>query len=191
MGWTVVLSRSMSSSNTQKKFKLPLVGAFQMLADPLLTERYAQLGFGAVLIDQQHGLLDERTAFECIQRLEKFPDCMSIVRVADANPALIGRALDAGASAIIAPMINNAQDAKKLIEQCRYAPDGVRSWGPTRALIVQAGTEDANNYVKVLAMIETREAIENLLEGCKKRGKLRFIYCGDKDRARQMLDKGW
>ena len=62
---------------------------------------------------------DERTAFECIQRLEKFPDCMSIVRVADANPALIGRALDAGASAIIAPMINNAQDAKKLIEQCR------------------------------------------------------------------------
>ena len=65
-------------------------------------------------------LADERTAFECIQRLEKFPDCMSIVRVADATPALIGRALDAGASAIIAPMINNAQDAKKLIEQCRY-----------------------------------------------------------------------
>ena len=28
-----------------------------MLADPLLTEHYAQLGFGAVLIDQQHGLL--------------------------------------------------------------------------------------------------------------------------------------
>jgi len=234
--WTVVLPRSMSCSlsNTQKKFKLPLVGAFQMLADPLLTEHYAQLGFGAVLIDQQHGLLDERTAFECIQRLEKFPDCMPIVRVADATPALIGRALDAGASAIIAPMINNAQDAKKLIEQCRYAPDGVRSWGPTRALIVEAGTKDANSYVKVLAMIETREAIENLdsildlpgldgafvgpsdlsislgfppsgsptepvvtkaidkvLEGCKKRGKLRFIYCGDKERARQMLDKGW
>ena len=55
----MVLSRSMSCSlsNTQKKFKLPLVGAFQMLADPLLTEHYAQLGFGAVLIDQQHGLL--------------------------------------------------------------------------------------------------------------------------------------
>ena len=38
----------------------------------------------------------------------------------------------------------------------RYAPDGVRSWGPTRALIVEAGTKDANSYVKVLAMIETR-----------------------------------
>ena len=35
------------------------------------------------------------------------------------------------------------------------------------------------------------KAIDKVLEGCKKRGKLRFIYCGDKERARQMLDKGW
>lgn len=35
------------------------------------------------------------------------------------------------------------------------------------------------------------KAIDRVLEGCKKRGKLRFIYCGDKERARQMLDKGW
>ena len=62
---------------------------------------------------------DERTAFECVQRLEKFPGCFPIVRVADNTPALIGRALDAGAMAIIAPMINNAQDAKRLVEQCR------------------------------------------------------------------------
>ena len=83
-----------------------------MLADPLLTEHYAKAGLRAVLIDQQHGLslifvlnnifevfevwpdscsglLDERTAFECVQRLEKFPTCFPIVRVADNTPALI------------------------------------------------------------------------------------------------------
>merc|ERR1712109_234470 len=125
--WTVVLSRSMSCSlsNTQKKFKLPLVGAFQMLADPLLTEHYAQLGFGAVLIDQQHGLLDERTAFECVQRLEKFPDCFPIVRVCDNSTALISRALDAGACGIIAPMINTPAEAKSLVDLCRYPPHGL------------------------------------------------------------------
>ncbi len=64
-------------------------------------------------------IADERTAFECVQRLEKFPDCLPIVRVADNSPALIGRALDAGAGAIIAPMINNAQDATRLVQQCR------------------------------------------------------------------------
>merc|ERR1719510_706524 len=52
-----------------------------MISDPIVTEQYAKLGFGAVLIDQQHGLLDERTAFECVQRLEKFPDCFPLVRV--------------------------------------------------------------------------------------------------------------
>ena len=98
-----------------------------MLSDPLLTEHYANLGFGAVLIDQQHGLLDERTAFECDQRLEKFHSCFSIISVCDNTTALISRALDAGACGIIAPMINNVDDAKSLVEQCRYAPVGKRS----------------------------------------------------------------
>ena len=95
---------AMSLSNTAKTLKTPFVGAFQMLSDPLLTEHYAHLGFGAVLIDQQHGLLDERTAFECVQRLEKFPSCFAIIRVCENTTALISRALDAGACGIIAPI---------------------------------------------------------------------------------------
>jgi len=130
-----------------------------MLADPILTEHYAKAGLGAVLVDMQHGLLDERTAFECIQRLEKFPNCFPIVRVCDNSVALISRALDAGALGILAPMINNADDARRFVEQCRYAPRGKRSWGPSRALAL--GME-ANDNVKVIAMIETREGIQNL-----------------------------
>ena len=83
------------------------------------------------------GLLDERTAFECVQRLEKFPTCFPIVRVADNTPALIrsdrflsriiilstcalcSRALDAGACGIVAPMISTKEDAQRLVEQCR------------------------------------------------------------------------
>ena len=74
-----------------------------------MTEQYGALGFGAVLIDQQHGLLDERTAFEAVSRLEKFPACFPIIRVCDNTTALISRALDAGAPGILAPMINNAE----------------------------------------------------------------------------------
>ena len=44
----------------------------------------------------------------------------------------------------------------------RYPPQGLRSWGPTRALILEAGPPDANKYVKAFAMIETAEAIKNL-----------------------------
>merc|ERR1712154_292959 len=162
MGSFPVNSRSVNTmaatlSNTNKKMKNSFVGAFQMISDPIVTEQYAKLGFGAVLIDQQHGLLDERTAFECVQRLEKFPDCFPIVRVCDNSTALISRALDAGACVIIAP-----EEAKRLVDQCRYPPHGLRSWGPTRALILDAGPSDANQYVKAFAMIETAEAIKNL-----------------------------
>ena len=44
----------------------------------------------------------------------------------------------------------------------RYPPHGLRSWGPTRALILDAGPPEANKYVKAFAMIETAEAIKNL-----------------------------
>jgi len=135
-----------------------------MISDPIVTEQYGKLGFGAVLIDQQHGLLDERTAFECVQRLEKFPSCFPIIRVCDNSTALISRALDAGATGILAPMINTADQARKLVEQCRYPPRGVRSWGPTRALMIGTPPDDANKYVRVFAMIETAEAIRNLDE---------------------------
>merc|ERR1712223_1632736 len=69
---TTVMSSS-ALSNVKKTLTAPFVGAFQMLADPLLTEHYAKAGLKAVLIDQQHGLLDERTAFECVQRLRSSP----------------------------------------------------------------------------------------------------------------------
>ena len=79
----------------------------QKVADPIVSEHFAKAGLGVVLIDQQHGLfvnptilklflafpfsglLDERTSFECLQRLEKFPGCFPMVRVADNTPALI------------------------------------------------------------------------------------------------------
>jgi len=253
-------------SNVHKGLKPPFVGVFQKVADPIVSEHFAKAGLGVVLIDQQHGLLDERTSFECLQRLEKFPACFPMVRVADNTPALISRALDAGACGIVAPMINNKEDAQRLVDQCRYAPKGKRSWGPTRALAGDITPEQANEYVKVFAMIETREAIENLdsildldvrailgkanknsktsanqrkarannkpiiaqgvdgaflgpadlsisfgitkdlglpkdpevvaaiqkvLDGCKSRGKLGLIYCGDSQRAQTCLQQGW
>ena len=32
----------------------------------------------------------------------------------------LSRALDAGACGIVAPMINNKEDAQRLVDQCRY-----------------------------------------------------------------------
>jgi len=147
--------------NLNKKLQGPGLCAFQLLGEPLLTEHYAKGGFNAVVVDMQHGIYSEKTAFDCVQRLEKFPHCFPLIRVSDNNPGLIQRALDAGALGILAPMINTPAQAEALVRSCRYPPLGERSWGPSRALAV-SDPHEANSVVKVIAMIETREAIDNL-----------------------------
>ncbi len=74
------------------------------------------------------------------------------------------KCLDAGFAGVICPMINSADDARRLVQATRYAPMGARSFGPTRANMVY-GTgyaKAANGSVLVLAMIETRAALDSL-----------------------------
>jgi 4-hydroxy-2-oxoheptanedioate aldolase len=84
--------------------------------------------------------------------------------------ALIGRVLDFGAEAVIAPMINSAADARALAAAAKYPPIGERSWGPHRAMML-GGIADQNDYLReanhltfTFAMTETATALENLHE---------------------------
>lgn len=123
----------------------------------------ANAGWDLVLIDQQHGfggqseLLNGLTA----ARAGGVP---AAVRVAWNDPALIGRAMDAGAHAIVCPMINTADDARALVQAAKYPPLGGRSWGPYRAALLHEGDPltVANDWALTFAQIETAEAAENL-----------------------------
>ena len=78
------------------------------------------------------------------------------------------RALDFGAEAIIAPMINSAADARQFAAAAKYPPLGERSWGPLRAMALQGRTapvdymREANDGTLTLAMIETATALGNV-----------------------------
>jgi 4-hydroxy-2-oxoheptanedioate aldolase len=78
----------------------------------------------------------------------------------------IGRALDAGALAVIVPMVNSADDARAAVAACRYPPLGSRSYGPVAAISRYSDdyARAANEIVCCLVMIETVDALENLDE---------------------------
>jgi len=80
------------------------------------------------------------------------------------EPGILMKCLDAGFAGVICPMINTAEEARRLVQSTRYAPLGSRSFGPTRANMVHGPgyAKTANDAVLVLAMIETREAVQNL-----------------------------
>jgi 4-hydroxy-2-oxoheptanedioate aldolase len=87
-----------------------------------------------------------------------------IVRVPWNDPGIIMKMLDAGAYGIIVPLVNSRADAETAVAACRYPPQGIRSFGPARA-VYYAGLDYfayANQEVCCIPQIETATAVENL-----------------------------
>lgn len=123
-------------------------------------EMMAHAGFDSLTIDLQHGLHDYASMLACLQAIRDTP---ALVRVPWNEPAMVGRALDAGAVGVICPMVNTAVQAAAFVDAMRYPPQGTRSNGPIRAGLRNNGYQaEANADVLAIPMIETAEAVANL-----------------------------
>jgi len=141
--------------------------AWCTLASPIAAETIAREGFSAVVLDQQHGLWDTASIITGVGALHH-ANATPVVRVPLGDFAFVSRALDFGAEAIIAPMINTAADARQFAAVAKYPPLGERSWGPQRAMTLQGRNvpvdylREANVGTLTLAMIETAAALGNV-----------------------------
>jgi 4-hydroxy-2-oxoheptanedioate aldolase len=128
-------------------------------------EVMAHAGWDSLTIDMQHGPVDYESLIPMLQAIST-TDTVPVVRVLWNDPGLIMRVLDAGCYAVICPMINTREEAEAFVGACRYPPEGSRSSGPYRATLYggQDYAEHANETVVTMAMIETREALDNLGE---------------------------
>lgn len=139
------------------------VNGWCAIPSAVTAEIMSRQGFDLMTVDLQHGLIDYQMALTMVQVLQGLPAPV-LARVPWNEPGILMKCLDAGFSGVICPMVNTAEDARRLVQSTRYAPLGSRSFGPTRANMVY-GTgyaKAANASVMVLAMIETREALDNL-----------------------------
>ncbi len=143
-------------------------------------EEFARAGYDYVGFDTQHGYLDDADVALMLPRLEQLP-IATAVRLPSADPGPIGRVLDAGADAVIIAMVESPEQAAAAVAATRYAPRGVRSFGPLRAgLGVDTGALEARASVYV--MIETAAALPALTEICSVPG-LAGVYVGPADLA--------
>jgi 4-hydroxy-2-oxoheptanedioate aldolase len=151
------------------------------IAHGFTAEMMARQGFDALCIDLQHGTVETDSVLPMLQAVSQ-TDTVPFVRVAWNDPAAIMRALDLGAYGIIVPLVNTAEEAAKAVSACRYAPTGMRSSGPIRAAHYGGGNyfSYANDEIIVMAMIETKEGLENLDEICATPG-LDAVYIGPAD----------
>lgn len=151
------------------------------IANAFSAEIMAEQGYDSITIDLQHGIVDYQAAVSMLQAM-RASGVVPLVRVPWLDPAHIMKALDAGAYGVICPMVNSRAEAEALVSYVRYPPHGVRSFGPSRA-VISAGSnygQEANAQVLCFAMIETAEAVKNLAEIVATPG-LDGVYIGPAD----------
>lgn len=143
----------------------PTVGAWLTANSAFNAETMAHVGFDWLCIDMQHGIVDYADTVAMLQAIST-TEVVPLVRVPWNDPATIMKALDAGASGVVVPLVNNGEEAARAVAACRYPPEGIRSSGPARARLVNGAdyVEAANSEVACIVMIETAEALGKLDE---------------------------
>ena len=158
-----------------------IVNGWLSTASPFVAEIMAAQGYDSITIDLQHGLVGYEAAASMLQAM-RASGVVPMIRVPWLDPADVMKALDAGAYGVICPMVNTADEAARLVSYVRYPPNGVRSFGPTRATF-SAGADygrHADEEVLCFAMIETADAMANL-EAIVATPGLDGVYVGPAD----------
>ena len=141
----------------------PVINAWLSLPNSFTAEAFGKMGWDSITIDMQHGQNDYQSSIAMLQALAN-SDSLPMVRVPWNEPGIIMKMLDLGAMGVIAPMINSKEDCEKFVSYCYYPEIGQRSFGPMRAQLIhgQDYYNQANKNILSFAMIETKEAVENL-----------------------------
>jgi 4-hydroxy-2-oxoheptanedioate aldolase len=126
-------------------------------------EALVREGYDAALLDMQHGGIDFLTAVRGIAQVA-LAGKPTLVRIPVGQFATASRMLDYGAAAIVAPMVNSLDDARRFVSFVKFPPMGDRSWGPRHVLPLtgmdaQTYLKEGNGFHLAIAMIETRQAL--------------------------------
>ena len=158
------------------KNKQAQIGLWLGLCDSYATEICAGAGFDWLLIDGEHAPNDLRSTLQQLQAIAGYPGVHAIARVpmgyGHVGEMLIKQYLDLGATTLLVPMVDTAEQARAVVRAARYpqADDktgrgGIRGMGGARGSRFGRYpnyAHEANAQVCVLVQAETQTALSNL-----------------------------
>jgi 2-keto-3-deoxy-L-rhamnonate aldolase RhmA len=143
----------------------PPLGTWLMSASPVVIEAMGCAGFDWGVVDMEHSPLDLTNLIHLLQAAAGTP-MLTVTRVPWNDTVTIKRVLDAGATTLLVPYVQNADEARQALQAARYAPEGVRGLaGMSRGS--RFGTapnyfKTANAGITVLVQLETLQAVDEL-----------------------------
>jgi 2-keto-3-deoxy-L-rhamnonate aldolase RhmA len=141
------------------------LGTWIMSASPIVAEAVGCAGFQWGVIDMEHTPLDMMEVVHLLQAVGN-TKMLPVVRVPWNDTVMVKRVLDAGATTVLFPFVQNAAEAAKAVAATRYPPEGVRGMAGMSRGSRFGTTPDylkvANASMGVIVQLETQEAIAQL-----------------------------
>ena len=171
-----------------------LIGPWCSIPSPMVTEVIASAGMDFVLLDLEHGNMNDET-LESMIRAAKLKNCTPLVRVGRLDELNILKPLDLGALGILVPHVKNKIDCEKVIQYAKYYPEGKRGFssftpaGSYGLEFVGSHASDQNQSICTGIIIEDIEGLKNLDEILEV-PHLDMVYIGAYDLAQSLGKPG-
>lgn len=125
-------------------------------------EVMAHAGFDFLIFDNEHGAGSLENATDAMRACEAV-GCPLVIRVPWNDPVYLKRILDAGATSLMIPMVENAEEAANAVAACRYPPHGRRGYAAGGQRCSRWGTitdyvANWNDQLLLIAQIESASA---------------------------------
>jgi 2-keto-3-deoxy-L-rhamnonate aldolase RhmA len=140
-----------------------VIGTWINISGPPIIEIIGRSGFDFLLIDGEHSPFTEAELRDTLIACDNTP-AETLVRVRANEEPRIKLALDLGADAVLVPMVNTADDARRAVKAAKYPMLGGRGIGPWRA---SGYYQDFDNYIAtandttaLIIQIEHKDAVE-------------------------------
>lgn len=142
----------------------PQLGCFITYPAPGAVERMAP-DWDWFWIDGQHGELGYNDVLSLVRACDLVGRA-SMVRVPSHEAGWMARALDAGATGVIVPQVNGADEARAVVRAAKFPPLGERSFGGRRVVDLRGRgySDTANRDTLLMVQLESPGALENLDE---------------------------
>ncbi len=152
--------------------KVVPIGIQCFTGDHKLIEILGRTGFDYVWLDTEHSALNSRALEDTVRTCEA-AGLIPLVRIPDPSDGTAARrALEAGAEAVIVPMVRSAADVQMIVDNLTFPPAGKRGLCPGLRVPGYSVTlfneymKENNEKLFVIPMIETVDGLNNVEDIC-------------------------
>ena len=141
------------------------LGAQIALADAAVAEIFGRAGFDWLVVDTEHSAQSSLTVKAMLQAAAH-TSAVLLARPLRLDSDMIRHYLDLGSPGVLCPFINTGEEARQLVQACRYPPAGIRGYGPRRAGVFGFDADEyfstANEAVLCAPIIESEQGVKNI-----------------------------